>query len=63
MRSLNKIKRAVVHMAQMVSEHGDISPVCAGTNPVIVSVQAWTLQPSRVTCQKCKLILRKENRL
>lgn len=44
----------VYHMAALVSDKGDISPVCAKTvRKLNLAKELWTLRWEAVTCKKC----------
>jgi len=44
----------IVHKAKLVSDKGDVSPLCAKTPRTIDLVkESWTLRDSEVTCPKC----------
>jgi hypothetical protein len=47
------------HRAKLISDRGDVSPLCAKT-PRVLNLQweTWTLQDEAVTCSACLAILK-----
>lgn len=44
----------IVHMAKLVSDKGDVSPLCAKTpRRINLAKESWTLRTNEVTCNKC----------
>ena len=44
----------IVHKAKLVSDNGDVSPLCAKTpRKINLGKESWTLRDSEVTCHKC----------
>ena len=48
-----------VHMAKMISAHGDVSPLCAKRPKAInLKTDLWTTCKDAVTCPKCLATIR-----
>jgi len=44
----------IVHKAKLISDKGDVSPLCAKTpRKIDLAKESWTLRDSEVTCPKC----------
>lgn len=46
------------HMADMITDQGDVSPLCA-SRPRKIDLRraSWTIRSEAVTCQRCKMLL------
>ncbi len=52
----------MVHMMWLVSEGGDVSPLCAKVPKALkLDRSTWTLLPKLVTCQKCLKAMEKDD--
>lgn len=50
----------IIHKADLVSNKGDISPLCASKPRAInLKHESWTIVDKSVTCPKCLGIMRK----
>ena len=44
----------IVHKAKLVSDKGDVSPLCAKKpRRINLAKESWTLRVNEVTCNKC----------
>lgn len=51
----------VIHKAKLLSNNGDVSPMCAGwekPKKINLKKESWTLVDKFVTCKKCLAIQR-----
>lgn len=49
-----KSKPRIYHKAKLMSQDGDVSPVCADVPKAInLKTATWTLRWEAVTCKKC----------
>lgn len=50
-----KIRKRVFHKAKLISQTGDVSPVCADVVPRAINLKkaSWTLRWEAVTCRAC----------
>ena len=47
-------RRKKIHRAKLISEAGDVSPLCAKTpKPINLKKESWTNRDEAVTCKKC----------
>jgi hypothetical protein len=47
-----------VHLAKMISNNGDVSPLCAKKpRKINLKTETWTNRAEAVTCKKCLLLL------
>ena len=60
METVNPYKK-IYHLAKLISQDGDVSPLCA-KNPKKIKLERelWTTDLKAVTCKECLKILRKE---
>lgn len=48
------IKPKPIHLAKMIRDNGDVSPICAEKPRAInLSKSSWTNRKNAVTCRKC----------
>lgn len=53
----------IYHMAKLIGQNGEVSPLCAvWPKPIDMRKATWTIDPSAVTCRRCRAALSKQAR-